>query len=65
MLNWKTNHQVKLELNQIHAGDPDYPVGLAAMFGSIAPPQLAAEGDPAVLRGDKLALFCSTRCPGA
>jgi len=28
------------------------------------PPRLAVRGDPALLRGDKLGLFCSIRCPG-
>ena len=37
---------------------------LGASLGSSAPPRLAVLGDPAILRGDKLGLFCSVRCPG-
>lgn len=43
-------------------------IGLAKMGGASlsthTPSRLPVLGDPALLRGDKLGLFCSVRCPG-
>jgi hypothetical protein len=55
---------MRLDLREIHQGDPDYPAGLTATLGPTAPTHLALAGNPDVLGRDKLALFCSTRCPG-
>lgn len=41
------------------------PTGVRVWFGEAAPKCLSAAGNPDILSGSaKLALFCSTRCPG-
>ncbi len=48
----------------IHPSDPNYPQQAVRWFGEAAPEPVAAIGRIEILSGPKLALFCSTRCPG-
>jgi predicted Rossmann fold nucleotide-binding protein DprA/Smf involved in DNA uptake len=49
------------ELAHLHPNDSLYP---RALIGPLGPPAVAALGKPDLLRGYKLALFCSVKCPG-
>jgi hypothetical protein len=55
---------MELDLKPLAAGDPDYPAGVTAALGAAAPAQFATLGNAAILHREKLALFCSARCPG-
>lgn len=50
---------------QISRDDPRYPAPLIRCLKAEAPRAIAAIGDPALLERQKLALFCSARCPGS
>lgn len=52
------------ELICIGPGHPAFPPGLAAAGIELAHQVLQALGNADVLKGEKVALFCSTRCPG-
>lgn len=53
-------------MDTVHIGrdDPRYPATLGSSLGEEAPASLAALGNLSILERDKLALFCSVRCPG-
>jgi predicted Rossmann fold nucleotide-binding protein DprA/Smf involved in DNA uptake len=53
-----------MELVIIKPDDPAYPPGLAAAGIGLAQQTLQALGNADVLKGEKVALFCSARCPG-
>ncbi len=53
-----------MDVHQIRAVAAQYPARLRERLGAAAPPEFAAAGDEDLLRQEKLALFCSTRCPG-
>lgn len=53
------------EIAQVQKGDPDYPSALERFLGDAAPERLAYRGPLPVLHRQKLALFCSIRCPGS
>ena len=45
-------------------GCPDWPRALDSRLGDSAPDHLTALGDTALLAPSRVALFCSSRCPG-
>lgn len=49
---------------QLEQNDALYPQALLRYLGPDAPPVLSALGDTALLKREKLALFCSVKCPG-
>jgi predicted Rossmann fold nucleotide-binding protein DprA/Smf involved in DNA uptake len=53
-----------MDIDFVESADPRYPQHLRARLGSAAPERLAALGNTDLLTRPKLALFCSTRCPG-
>ena len=55
---------MKLDCKPIQIGDGDYPGGLGVALGATAPTQFEAAGNREILCPQKLALFCSARCPG-
>ena len=50
---------------QIPRGDPGYPPSLIRSLEGEAPAAIVANGDLRLLERRKMALFCSTRCPGS
>ena len=48
----------------IHRGQPGYPADLERFLGAAAPPSVAALGNLDILSREKLAIFCSVKCPG-
>jgi predicted Rossmann fold nucleotide-binding protein DprA/Smf involved in DNA uptake len=55
---------VNLKPQSILAGAPGYPARLRERMGTDAPPGLTALGNLDLLALQKIALFCSARCPG-
>jgi predicted Rossmann fold nucleotide-binding protein DprA/Smf involved in DNA uptake len=53
-----------MEFRRLTRSDPDYPPKLLLRLGQEAPVSLTALGNLDILMGPKLALFCSSRCPG-
>jgi predicted Rossmann fold nucleotide-binding protein DprA/Smf involved in DNA uptake len=53
-----------MEQTTIKPDDPSYPPGLAAAGIGLAQQTLQAWGNADVLKGEKVALLCSVRCPG-
>jgi predicted Rossmann fold nucleotide-binding protein DprA/Smf involved in DNA uptake len=53
-----------MELTTVKPDDPAYPPGLAAAGIGLAQQTLQALGNADVLKGEKVALFCSARCLG-
>ena len=53
-----------MQLTTIKPDDPSYPPGLAAAGIGLAQQTLQAWGNADVLKGEKVALFCSARCAG-
>lgn len=53
-----------MELTTIKPDAPGYPPGLAAAGIGLAQQALQVWGNADVLKGEKVALFCSARCPG-
>ena len=51
-------------LLRLQQGDPAYPPTLQEYLGDRAPKTLAALGNVDILQRQKLALFCSVKCPG-
>src|SRR5438105_132020 len=49
---------------RLQQGDPAYPPTLREYFGERAPKTLTALGNLDILQRQKLALFCSVKCPG-
>jgi predicted Rossmann fold nucleotide-binding protein DprA/Smf involved in DNA uptake len=49
---------------RISANDPHYPAGLRHRLGNAAPQALTLVGNGDLLKRPKLALLCSSRCPG-
>jgi len=50
--------------HSISLGHASYPAALSSFLGTSSPAAITALGDPHILQRDKLALFCSTKCPG-
>ena len=48
----------------LHPGNTYYPKHLHERLGAVAPAELSAQGNLALLALPKTALFCSARCPG-
>lgn len=55
---------MNIGLKTVSAAELGLAKALGASLGQGAPQRLSVLGDPAMLRGDKLGLFCSVRCPG-
>lgn len=53
-----------MSVTTISAQDALYPKELVLFLKELAPAKLAAIGRPELLVGNKLALFCSVKCPG-
>jgi len=49
----------------VHVGDICYLKGLTQCLGNVTPETVAILGNPNILRGRKLAIFCSSKCPGS
>jgi predicted Rossmann fold nucleotide-binding protein DprA/Smf involved in DNA uptake len=52
------------EISSIHVTDTDFPVTLREYLGTRRPDSFFFIGDLGIISRPKLALFCSTRCPG-
>jgi predicted Rossmann fold nucleotide-binding protein DprA/Smf involved in DNA uptake len=50
---------------KLEPGHPRYPASLRERLGADAAPRLTALGNLEILALPKIALFCSTRCPGS
>ena len=50
--------------HSISRGHASYPAALSSFPGPSAPAAITALGNQDILQRDKLALFCSTKCPG-
>ena len=55
----------QMDIARLNDVDRTYPIALESYLGDEAPPSLAALGNLEILKGDKLALFCSVICPPA
>jgi len=55
---------MKIELRTVSAAELGLVKAGGASLVPNAPQRLSLLGDPALLRGDKVGLFCSVRCPG-
>ncbi len=53
-----------MDVIHLQQGDPSYPLALTQYLGSDALSSVAALGSLEALKHNKLALFCSVRCPG-
>lgn len=53
-----------MNTNYIHQHDLNYPSAQLKVLGSDAPERITALGNADILQNKKLALFCSSRCPG-
>ena len=51
-------------LLRLQQGDPAYPPTLREYFSDRAPKTLTTAGNLDILQRQKLALFCSVKCPG-
>jgi predicted Rossmann fold nucleotide-binding protein DprA/Smf involved in DNA uptake len=49
---------------RLQTDSPLYPPALKTLLGHHAPPNINALGDAQILSREKLALFCSVKCPG-
>ncbi|MBI2089310.1 MAG: hypothetical protein HYT78_11285 [Deltaproteobacteria bacterium] len=52
-----------MDLIRLDRSDAAYPTALNHYLGKDAPSSIAILGDPQALKADKLALFCSVKCP--
>jgi predicted Rossmann fold nucleotide-binding protein DprA/Smf involved in DNA uptake len=53
-----------MNIERFRLGEPHYPAALHKYLGDRAPSELGVIGNPELLEGRLLALFCSVRCPG-
>lgn len=53
-----------MEITYLSQTDALYPLALQSCLADQAPARIAALGNLEILRGRKLALFCSVKCPG-
>lgn len=56
--------QFNMGIVQFKQPDPQYPSLLKTHFANHAPKTITALGNPTILQGKMLALFCSVKCPG-
>ncbi|HPD60516.1 MAG TPA: DNA-processing protein DprA [Thermodesulfobacteriota bacterium] len=54
-----------MNILQIKKGEPGYPLVLTKYLGDQAPELISALGDFNILNHQKLAIFCSAKCPGS
>ena len=54
-----------MDVTVIAKDDPRYPTAAMALLGDRSPERIYAAGNPEILSQPLLALFCSSRCPGA
>ena len=60
----KGQHKLVMDTVQLQQGHPLYPAALQRFLGSNSPKTLTALGNPNLLVGRALALFCSVQCSG-
>ena len=53
-----------MNILRIKKGDTDYPAIMLQFLGNNAPKALSTIGNPDILHNQKLAIFCSAKCPG-
>lgn len=53
-----------MDIIRIRKGQPGYPASLKKNLSDNAPDHITAIGNPDLLKQDKLAIFCSSQCPG-
>ncbi len=53
-----------MAITTIQRSEPGYPASLATNLGGQAPESVFALGNVKILQGNRLALFCSVKCPG-
>src|SRR2546427_6671391 len=53
-----------MDIRRLGQGDPSYPPGLRPLLGDRALTTLTTLGNLDILQRQKLALFCSVKCPG-
>lgn len=53
-----------MDVTRLRQGDASYPPALSQYLGKDAPSSIAGLGNLEVLKHNKLALFCSVKCPG-
>jgi predicted Rossmann fold nucleotide-binding protein DprA/Smf involved in DNA uptake len=54
-----------VEIRRINKGSNLYPAALTHRMGEAAPDVIYADGDPAILKYQRMGLICSIRCPGS
>jgi predicted Rossmann fold nucleotide-binding protein DprA/Smf involved in DNA uptake len=53
-----------MKIMKIELGDSGYPIALAKYLGDRAPESISVIGNVTILHHQKLAIFCSAKCPG-